>query len=61
MLSLFFGFISPNKIEAWEALILLFMYFGYVCTHVERDAFCQSWRAPLPPFFTLALLSRGVI
>lgn len=30
MLSLFFGGISPNRIEWWEALILLFMYFGYV-------------------------------
>jgi len=30
MLSLFFGYISANKIEWWEALILLLMYGGYV-------------------------------
>lgn len=30
MLSLFFGYISKDKIEAWEAFILLSLYAGYV-------------------------------
>lgn len=30
VLSVFFGFVSPNRIEVWESIILLLMYFGYV-------------------------------
>jgi len=30
MLALFFGFITPNVIDGWEAAILFAMYFGYV-------------------------------
>lgn len=37
VLALFFGYISENEIEWWEALILFSMYFGYVVLMVYNE------------------------
>ena len=41
ILSIFFGVISPNKIELWEALILFMMYLGY-CTIMYFNEYLQE-------------------
>jgi len=52
MLAIFFGVISPNVMEAWEALVLFGMYIGYVILmkyHLKAQAFVLSLKASFCP------------
>jgi len=41
MLAVFFGFVTPDEIHLWEALVLFSMYGGYICLMINNEALYQ--------------------